>query len=306
VFRAFGSDPEVTRYLTWPPHREPAEAEAALAERIERMERGVELSWMLEHARDGGLVGIVSAWLEPGGAELGFVLARSAWGHGLATEAVRAVCRWALACPDVTRVWATCDAENGASARVLEKAGLTPRGRFERDIVRVNLGPEPRPTRWFEWVRSVRPYQPGDEVAVVDVWHRSGRAAYPYLPTWQAFSREHAGRVFREVIAPACEIWVGNDGDRVAAYLALEGDTLDRLYVDPPAQQSGWGTRLVEQAKRLRPSGMRLHTHQQNHAARALYERHKFQAVAFGTSPPPESAPDVEYHWRPGGSRDER
>lgn len=24
-----------------------------------------------------------------------------------------------------------------------------------------------------------------------------------------------------------------------------------------------------------------------------------FVAVRFGTSPPPESAPDVEYHWRP-------
>jgi hypothetical protein len=30
-----------------------------------------------------------------------------------------------------------------------------------------------------------------------------------------------------------------------------------------------------------------------------LYERHGFKAVKFGTSPPPESAPNVEYHWRP-------
>jgi hypothetical protein len=47
------------------------------------------------------------------------------------------------------------------------------------------------------------------------------------------------------------------------------------------------------------PSGLELRTHQENHAARALYEKQGFVAVGFGLSPPPESAPDVEYHWRP-------
>jgi ribosomal protein S18 acetylase RimI-like enzyme len=52
-------------------------------------------------------------------------------------------------------------------------------------------------------------------------------------------------------------------------------------------------------AKRLHPNGLELHTHQENHAARRLYEQHGFRAVKFGLSPPPENAPDVEYHWRP-------
>ena len=52
-------------------------------------------------------------------------------------------------------------------------------------------------------------------------------------------------------------------------------------------------------AKTLHPDGLELHTHQENHAARQLYERHGFRAVKFGLSPPPENAPDVEYHWRP-------
>jgi ribosomal protein S18 acetylase RimI-like enzyme len=57
---------------------------------------------------------------------------------------------------------------------------------------------------------------------------------------------------------------------------------------------------LVVFAKSLSPNGLELHTHQANHAARRLYEKHGFKAVKFGTSPLPESAPDVEYHWRPG------
>src|SRR5262245_15989954 len=33
--------------------------------------------------------------------------------------------------------------------------------------------------------RSIRPFHDADEAEVVGVWHRSGLAAYTYLPTWQ-------------------------------------------------------------------------------------------------------------------------
>jgi ribosomal protein S18 acetylase RimI-like enzyme len=56
---------------------------------------------------------------------------------------------------------------------------------------------------------------------------------------------------------------------------------------------------LLAHACSLSPQGLELHTHQQNTGARRFYERHGFAAVRFGLSPPPESAPDVEYHWRP-------
>lgn len=147
--------------------------------------------------------------------------------------------------------------------------------------------------------RVIRPYANEDEDAVAGVWHRSGLAAYPYLPTWQALTLDAARRVFREVIVSACEIWVGVRDSEIVAYLAMDGSNLDRLYVDPSDWRQGWGTRFVELAKQLSPTGLELYTHQANHAARALYEQHGFRPVRFGLSPPPESAPDVEYHWRP-------
>jgi len=56
---------------------------------------------------------------------------------------------------------------------------------------------------------------------------------------------------------------------------------------------------LIHHAKKLFPYGLELHTHQKNIAACRFYEKHGFVAVRFGISPPPESEPDVEYHWRP-------
>ncbi len=145
----------------------------------------------------------------------------------------------------------------------------------------------------------IRLYQSEDELAVAEVWHQAGRAAYPFLPRWQTFTLEQARAVFQEVILATCNIWVGTRDERVVAYLAIKGSYLDSLFVDPLEQRQGWGTRFINFAKQHSPHGLELHTHQENHAACTFYEKHGFVAIKFGISPPPESAPDVEYHWRP-------
>jgi GNAT superfamily N-acetyltransferase len=147
--------------------------------------------------------------------------------------------------------------------------------------------------------RLIRPYRATDKVDVVGVWHRSGLAAYTYLPTWQALTLETAYWVFENIILPKDELWVGTENERIVAYLAINGSYIDRLYVDPPEWHKGWGTHFIIFAKKLSPTGLECHTHQENTAARALYEQHGFFPVKFGISPAPESAPDVEYHWRP-------
>jgi ribosomal protein S18 acetylase RimI-like enzyme len=135
--------------------------------------------------------------------------------------------------------------------------------------------------------------------AVAALWHRAGVAAYPYLPGWQALSLTTAVEVFREHIAAHCDIFVVESGGRIAGFLALKGSYIDRLYIDPAHQGRGLGTALTRYAQRLSPAGLELHTHVQNDRARALYERLGFRAAGFGISAAPESAPDVEYRWRP-------
>src|SRR5206468_2864242 len=106
-------------------------------------------------------------------------------------------------------------------------------------------------------------------------------------------------RFLRERIVPVCDIWVAEVHGSTLAFLAMKGSYIDRLYVHPSHQRSGIGGLLLLKAKAVSPGGLELHTHQQNVSARAFYEKHGFVAVKFGISPPPESEPDVEYHWRP-------
>ena len=65
---------------------------------------------------------------QDGAVELGYAIAPSRQGHGLATEAVHALLREALAEPDVHAVVAHTLPEPGPSPRVLEKAGFTIQG----------------------------------------------------------------------------------------------------------------------------------------------------------------------------------
>ena len=65
--------------------------------------------------------------------------------------------------------------------------------------------------------------------------------------------------------------------ERIVAYLAMNESYMARMYVDPGEWRKGWGTQFVNFAKQLSPRGLELHTHQQNRAARALYEAHGFK-----------------------------
>ncbi len=146
----------------------------------------------------------------------------------------------------------------------------------------------------------IRRYEPSDESAVIEVWHRSVcHLAQTLVGMWQPRSLEHSRAVFFREILPNCDMWVGVANNRVVAYLAMRNSYIDRLYVDPPEQRKGWGSRLIEHAKALNPGGLELRTLQDNHGACALYEWHGFVRANLSISRSPESMPEVEYHWRP-------
>ena len=64
-----------------------------------------------------------------GDVEIGFILKQAAWGKGYATEACRRLLRFAFEETPLEEVVATLYDEHEVSKRVLEKSGLTYRGR---------------------------------------------------------------------------------------------------------------------------------------------------------------------------------
>ncbi len=93
--------------------------------------------------------------LPDGDIEIGYILRRSAWGKGYATEACKRLLRFAFEETPLIEAVATFDDENTASRRVLEKCGLTSNG---RRMAYAEDSPDYRITRQH-WIETHQPRQ---------------------------------------------------------------------------------------------------------------------------------------------------
>ena len=130
AYAALCADPEVMRHLGGPMDRVASWRQMALFAGHWSL-RGYGL-WAVERREDGVLIGRTGLWNPEGwpGLELGWTLARHAWGRGYATEAARAAMDWAwsaLAAPELISLVAPA---NRLSARVAERLGM----RHEREL----------------------------------------------------------------------------------------------------------------------------------------------------------------------------
>jgi RimJ/RimL family protein N-acetyltransferase len=130
--QVYASDPEVCRYVEWGPNDLDATA-SFLAHVMGTATEEPRSTYELAITTGGELVGGVGLRVESPQhrrGNVGWVVRRDAWGKGYATEAAREVIRFAVEDLGLHRVEATCDPSNGASARVMEKAGMTQEGRL--------------------------------------------------------------------------------------------------------------------------------------------------------------------------------
>lgn len=143
-FAGLNADPEVMRHFPAPLSRVESDA---LADRIRSGidDRGWGL-WALEVRESGQFLGFtglapvpddVAAAAGIGGLEVGWRLARSAWGHGYATEAGTEAVRFALDELEVTEVMSFTAAGNDRSRAVMERLGLV----HDRDFDHPRLAP---------------------------------------------------------------------------------------------------------------------------------------------------------------------
>ncbi|WP_348646358.1 GNAT family N-acetyltransferase [Rhizobium leguminosarum] len=154
IFDGWNSDPEVTKYLTWKPHAElPQTLEAAERSHCE-WEAGTAFPAVIclrDQPRE--LVGRVDA--RPAGHKVsyGWLIRRDHWGNGIASEVVRWAVDHALSHPLIFRTEASCDVMNGASARVMEKAGMTKEAFLQRYLLHPNISDVPRDAFLYSKVR---------------------------------------------------------------------------------------------------------------------------------------------------------
>ena len=134
----------MTRYLEWAPHTAVEITKKFIAFCQDRWTDLVAFPYVITRKEDGELLGMIEVRPNRHRANLGYVLARAHWGHGFMPEAIAALVKITLRHPTIYRMEATCDVENKASARALEKSGFSREGLLRRYIIHPNISPEPR------------------------------------------------------------------------------------------------------------------------------------------------------------------
>jgi len=144
----------------------------------------------------------------------------------------------------------------------------------------------------------IRDYRAADFDAVTILWRIAREKSIPEFQNAKGHFFFEDQDYFRDFILKQNKVFVVESDHRPIAFMAMKDQFIDQLYVHPDRQKIGVGKALLEYARSLSPEHVWLYTLQINTNARAFYEKNGFVPEKFGISPPPESEPDVEYHWR--------
>ena len=128
MFDNWASDPEVTKYLTWPTHSSPEISRMVLSSWVADYQKEDFYQWMiaLKDTPDSpiGSISVVALNSEVDKAEIGYCIGRPWWHQGITTEALQAVMDFLFNEVGMNRLEARHDPRNPHSGAVMRKCGM--------------------------------------------------------------------------------------------------------------------------------------------------------------------------------------
>ena len=127
MFRNWASDPEVTKFLTWPAHSSIAVSEMVIGSWLQEYEKESYYQWMIELKEIGQPIGSISVVRQNDRveeAEIGYCIGRRWWHKGIVSEALAAVIKYLFEEVGMNRVAARHDPNNPHSGGVMRKCGM--------------------------------------------------------------------------------------------------------------------------------------------------------------------------------------
>lgn len=127
MYRNWASDPDVTRYLSWPTHQNSTETEILLSAWCALYDDPRIYNWAIVLRETNEVIGNISVVDRSDrheSCELGYCLSRNFRGQGIMPEAARAVLTFLFRDVGFHRISARHRADNPASGRVMQKCGM--------------------------------------------------------------------------------------------------------------------------------------------------------------------------------------
>lgn len=127
MYENWASDPEVTKFLTWPTHADVNVTKTLLESWIGRYEDPATYNWVMELKSTHEVIGNISVVRlreDIAAADMGYCMGKAWWGQGYMPEALRAVIEFLFMEVGLNRIAACHDVNNPKSGRVMDKAGM--------------------------------------------------------------------------------------------------------------------------------------------------------------------------------------
>lgn len=135
----YAFDEDTARYVTWSPHTTLQDSSTFVEYVLSAYDNSEvpDWTWGVVLKENAKLIGTYGIWVRPrdAWAEVGYAIGKPYWGRGYVTEATIAVIDLAFRSWPLHRIEATCMPENIASARVMEKAGMSYEGTLRERLL---------------------------------------------------------------------------------------------------------------------------------------------------------------------------
>lgn len=131
MYRNWASDPEVTKFLTWPAHGDVSVSGRVLEDWISGYKELSRYHWAIELKEIHEPIGSISATEtndKTESATVGYCIGRRFWGQGITAEALGAVIAFFFDQVGMNCVNACHDPRNPNSGKVMRKCGMTLEG----------------------------------------------------------------------------------------------------------------------------------------------------------------------------------
>ncbi|MBK5548337.1 acetyltransferase [Pseudomonas sp. TH04] len=125
---------------------------------------------------------------------------------------------------------------------------------------------------------TIRPRVAADDTVLGALWERSVRATHDFLPEDDI---QRLLPLVRDTYLPmpALDVWVFEDSQGLAGFIATGGHNVEMLFIDPDRRGQGIGRQLLEHA-RARHDTLTVDVNEQNSQAVGFYLHYGFIQVA--------------------------
>ncbi|QDV52247.1 GNAT family N-acetyltransferase [Gimesia fumaroli] len=124
--------------------------------------------------------------------------------------------------------------------------------------------------------RIVREYRAEDLDAVLAAWENATRLAHPFM-TEEFLDQERDN--IPNLYLPNAETWVIEQEGQVIGFIALLGNEVGAIFVEPEFHDTGAGKALMDKAQELR-GDLEVEVFEANSIGRNFYQRYGFTPLS--------------------------